>query len=76
MRKTLTGALAVVIFLALAGTHVFPPSMPLLTAGGRKLVLNMPDAVGLIVFVCLAATIFSRPAHRQKPESPGAPQMR
>lgn len=58
MLKALTGALAVVIFLALAGTHVFPLSMPLLTAGGRKLVLNMPDAVGLIVFVCLAAAIF------------------
>ena len=58
MIKALTGALAVVIFLAIAGTHVFPLSVPLLTVGGGRLVLNMPDAVGLIAFVCLAAAIF------------------
>ena len=34
-----------------------PLTVPLLTVGGRKLVLNLPDAVGLIVFVCLAAAI-------------------
>jgi hypothetical protein len=58
MLKALTGALAVGIFLAAAGSHVLPLTLPLLTVGGRKLVLNMPDAVGLIVFVCLAAAIF------------------
>jgi hypothetical protein len=57
MLKALTGVLAVGIFLAAAGSHVFPLTMPLLTVGGRKLVLTMPDAVGLIVFVCLAAAI-------------------
>jgi hypothetical protein len=57
MLKTLAGALAVVILLAFTGTRVFPLKLPLLTAGGRKLVLNMPDAVGFIVFVCLAAGI-------------------
>jgi hypothetical protein len=58
MLKALTGALAVVIFLAVAGSRVFPLSLPLLTSGGRKLILNMPDAVGLIVFVLLAAVAF------------------
>ena len=56
--KTVAGAVAAGIFLAVAGVHVFPLTVPLLTVGGRKLVLDMPDAVGLIVFVCLAAAIF------------------
>jgi hypothetical protein len=58
MLKTMTGALAAVIFLAIADTHVFPLSLPLLTAGRRKLVLNMPDVVGFIVSVLLAAAAF------------------
>jgi hypothetical protein len=56
--RALTGAVAVLIFLVIAGRHVFPLSMPLLNVGGRKLVLNMSDAVGLIVFVLLAAVAF------------------
>lgn len=56
--KVLTGALAVCIILAPADSLVFPLTLPLSTVGGRKLVLNMPDAVGLVVFVCLAAAIF------------------
>jgi len=55
--KTLTGAITVWILLATAGSHVLPLTVPLLTVGGRKLVLSMPDAFGLIVFVCLAATV-------------------
>jgi hypothetical protein len=55
--KALTGALAVGIFLGAASSRVFPLTVPLLTVEGRKLVLNLPDAVGLIVFVCLAAAI-------------------
>ena len=58
MFRALTGALAVTIFLVVAGTHVFPLSLPLLTTGGRKLVLNTPDAIGLIVFVCFSAAAF------------------
>lgn len=58
MLKTLTGALAVGIFLVAASSHMFPLTIPLLTAGERKLVLNMPDTVGLIVFVLLAAAAF------------------
>ena len=58
MFRALTGAVAVIIFLAIAGRHVFPLSMSLLNAGGGKLVLNMSDAVGLIVFVLLAAVAF------------------
>jgi len=57
MLKALTGAVAVGILLAAASSRVFPLTVPLLTVGGRKLVLNMPDAVGLIALVCLAATI-------------------
>ena len=57
MLKALTGALAVGVFLAAAGSHVLPLTLPLLTVGGRKLVLHMPDAVELIVFVLLAAAI-------------------
>lgn len=57
MLKALTGALAVGIFLAVAGPHVLPLTLPLLTVGGRQLVLNMSDAVGLVVFVWLAAAI-------------------
>jgi hypothetical protein len=57
MLKALTGALAVGIFLVVASSHVFPLTVPLLTVGGRKLVLNMPDAVGFIAFVLLGATI-------------------
>ena len=56
--KALTGALATGILLAAAGSHVVPLTVPILTVGGRKLVLNMPDAVGLMVFVCLAAAVF------------------
>jgi len=56
--RALTGAVAVVIFLAIAGSHVFPLSLPLLTTGGRKLVLNMADTTGLIVIVLLAAVAF------------------
>jgi hypothetical protein len=63
MLKALTGALATGIFLAAAGSKVLPLTMPLLTVGGRKLVLNMPDAVGLIVFVCLAAAILYTIGH-------------
>jgi hypothetical protein len=55
--KALTGALAVGILLAAAGSHVLPVTLPLLTVGGRKLAVNMPDAVGLIVFVYLAAAM-------------------
>ena len=58
MLRVLTGAVAVVIFLAIAGSHVFPLSLPLLTTGGRKLVMNMPDATGLIVIVLLLAVAF------------------
>jgi len=54
--KTMTGAIAAGIFLAVSGVHFFPLPVPLLTVGGRNLVLNMPDAIGLIVFVLLAAT--------------------
>ena len=57
MLKALTGALAVGIFLAAGGPHVLPLTLPLLTVGGRQLVLNMSDAVGLVVFVWLAAAI-------------------
>ena len=64
MLKALTGALAIGIFLAAAGSKVLCRStMPLLTVGGRKLVLNMPDAVGLIVFVCLAAAMLYTIGH-------------
>jgi hypothetical protein len=55
--KTMTGAIVAGIFLAVAGVHVFPLPVPLLTVGGRNLVLNMPDAAGLIVFVLLAAAV-------------------
>jgi hypothetical protein len=55
--KALTRTLAVGLFLAAPGHHVFPRTVPLLTAGGRTLDLNMPDAVGLIVLVCLAAAL-------------------
>lgn len=58
MLKALTGAFAVGIFLAAAGSDVFPLALPLLTVGGRGLVLNLPDAVGLIAFVCVAAAVF------------------
>jgi hypothetical protein len=57
MIKALTGALAVGIFLGAASSRVSPLTVPLQTVGGRKRVLNLPDAVGLIVFVCLAAAI-------------------
>ncbi|MGB7932975.1 MAG: hypothetical protein WCH04_12245 [Gammaproteobacteria bacterium] len=63
MLKALTGALAIGLFLAAAGSHVLPLTLPLLTVGGRRLVLNMPDAVGLIVFVCLAAAILYAIGH-------------
>ena len=63
MLKALTGALAIGIFLAAAGSNVLPLTMPLLTIGGRKLVLNMHDAGGLIVSVCLAAAIFYSIGH-------------
>jgi len=53
--KALTGALAVGVIIAAAGSHVFPISCPLLTTGGKIIVLNMPDALGLTVFVLLAA---------------------
>ena len=58
MLKALTGALAIGIILAATDSTVLPLTVPLFTVGGRKLVLNMPDAVGLIIFVCLAAAIF------------------
>ena len=58
MLKALTGALAIGIILAATDSTVLPLTVPLFTVGGRKLVLNMPDAVGLIAFVCLAAAIF------------------
>ena len=61
--KALTGALVVGIFLAAAGSHVFPLTLPLLTVGGKKLVLNMPDAVAFIVFVLLAAAILYTIGH-------------
>jgi len=61
--KAMTGALAAGIFLAAAGSHVFPLTVPLLTVGGRNLVLNMPDAVGLIVFAYLAAAILYTIGH-------------
>lgn len=57
MLKALTGALAIGIFLAAADSHVLPLTLPLLTVGGEELVLNMSDAVGLVVFVWLAAAI-------------------
>jgi hypothetical protein len=63
MFKALIGALSVGIFLPAAGSHVFPLTVSLLSAGGRKLVLNMPDAVGLIVFVLLAAAILYTIGH-------------
>lgn len=61
--KALTGVLAVGIFAAAAGSRVFPLTLPLLTAGGRKLALNMLDAAGLIVFVLLAATVLYMIGH-------------
>ena len=63
MLKTLIGALALGIFLAGAGSHVLPLTVPLLSVGGRNVVLNMPDAVGLIIFVCLGATILYTIGH-------------
>jgi hypothetical protein len=57
MLKALTGALIVCILLAVGGSHVLPLTLPLLTIGGKELVLNMSDAVGLVVFVWLAAAI-------------------
>jgi uncharacterized membrane protein YeiH len=57
MLKALTGVLVVCIFLAVGGSHVLPLTMPLVTVGGQALVLNMSDAVGLIVFVWLGAGI-------------------
>lgn len=57
MLKALTGVLVVFFFLAVGGTYVLPITLPLLTVGGWPLVLNMPDAVGLVVFVWLAASI-------------------
>ena len=58
MLKAITGALAVSIFLAAASSRVFPLTAPLLTVGGRKLVLNLPDAVSFIVIVLLGAIAF------------------
>ncbi len=57
MLKTLTAALIVCIFLAVGGSRFLPITLPLLTIGGKELVLNLSDAVGLVVFVWLAATI-------------------
>jgi hypothetical protein len=57
MLKTLTASLIVCIFLAVGGSHILPLTLPLLTIGGKELVLNLSDAVGLVVFVWLAATI-------------------
>jgi hypothetical protein len=57
MLKALTGALIVFIVLAVGGPHVLPITLPLLTAGGNALVLNMSDAARLVVFVWLAASI-------------------
>ncbi len=57
MLKSLTGALIIFILLAVVGPRVLPITLPLLTVGGRGLVLNMSDAVGLVVFVWLAASI-------------------
>lgn len=57
MLKALTGAILVFIFLAVGGTRIFPITLPLLTAGGKALVINMSDAAGLVVFVWLAASI-------------------
>ena len=56
MLKTLTGAFAVAVVLLALGPHILPLTMPLLTVDGRKLILNMPDVVELIVFVWSAAT--------------------
>jgi hypothetical protein len=58
MLKTVTGALAVGVLLSAAGSQAFPLTVPLLTVGGRKLDLNMTDAVGLIIFMFLAAIAF------------------
>jgi hypothetical protein len=59
MVKTLTGALAVgILLIAAARSPLFPFTVPLLSAGGRTLVFTLPDALGLIVFVCLAAALF------------------
>jgi hypothetical protein len=63
MLKALTGALAIGIILTAAGSHVLPLTLPLVTVGGRELVLNMPDAFGLIVFVWLAAAILYAIGH-------------
>jgi hypothetical protein len=57
MLKAMTGVLVVCIFLAVGGSHVIPLTLPLLTVAGKQLVLNMSDAVGLVVFVWLSAAI-------------------
>lgn len=57
MLKALTGAIIVFVVLAVGGPHVLPITMPLVTVGGKELVLNMSDAAGLVVFVWLAASI-------------------
>ena len=58
MLKTLTGALATGILVVAAGSHVMPLTLPLLTASGKKIILNIPDTLALIVFVLLAAIAF------------------
>jgi len=57
MFRALTGVLIVWLFLAVGGPHVLPITLPLLTVGGRELVLNMADAAVFVVFVWLAASI-------------------
>ena len=57
MLKALTGAIIVFIVLAVGGPHVLPTTLPLLTVGGKALVLNMSDAVWLVVFVWMSAAI-------------------
>jgi hypothetical protein len=58
MFKSLSGAIAVGVLLVAAGPHIFPLTLPIVTAGGRALVLDMPDAVGFIVLVFFAAAFF------------------
>jgi len=58
MFKALSGAIAVALLLVAAGSHIFPLALPLVTAGGRTLVLNMPDTFGFIVIVFFAAVFF------------------
>jgi transposase-like protein len=52
------GSLAVDVFLAAASSRVFPLTVPLVTTGGSKRVLNLPDAASFIAIVLSGAVVF------------------